>query len=93
MIVVSDTSPLHYLVLIGHVDVLLHLYGSILVPTSVAAELAHPAASDVVRAFIANPPPWMTIQSAQQLRAANFRIADRVDVYRVQLAAPRPVAK
>jgi predicted nucleic acid-binding protein len=32
MIVVSDTSPINYLVLIGPVDVLPQLYGEVIVP-------------------------------------------------------------
>jgi hypothetical protein len=39
MIVIADTSPLHYLILLEHADVLQHLYGRasfILVPTTLA---------------------------------------------------------
>jgi predicted nucleic acid-binding protein len=39
--VVSDTSPLSYLVLIGKIDALHVLYGEILIPPAVAAELSH----------------------------------------------------
>ena len=39
MIVVADTSPLNYLVLIGQIDVLKHLYGQVLIPPAVLAEL------------------------------------------------------
>jgi len=38
-VVVADTSPLNYLVLIGHIDVLHRLYGRVLVPSEVLAEL------------------------------------------------------
>lgn len=36
MIVVADAGPLHYLVLIGAVDVLPTLYSRVLVPETVA---------------------------------------------------------
>lgn len=38
-VVVADTSPLNYLVLIGQVDVLSQLYGEVLIPDIVAQEL------------------------------------------------------
>ncbi len=39
MIVVSDTSPINYLLEIGHIDVLSKLFGTIVIPTAVFAEL------------------------------------------------------
>ena len=39
MIVVSDTSPLNYLVLIGAIDVLPQLFGEVYVPPRVMQEL------------------------------------------------------
>ncbi|MCC7375088.1 MAG: hypothetical protein IT581_10555 [Verrucomicrobiales bacterium] len=39
--VISDTSPLHYLVLCGSVDVLPALFGEVLIPPKVAQELRH----------------------------------------------------
>lgn len=38
-VVVADTSPLNYLVLIGQVDVLRRLYGKVLIPPEVLDEL------------------------------------------------------
>ena len=39
-VVVADTSPLSYLVLIGQIEVLHRLYGKVFVPPEVLAELA-----------------------------------------------------
>jgi len=39
MIVISDTSPLCYLLLIDLIDVLPQLYGQVIVPQAVADEL------------------------------------------------------
>ncbi len=58
-VVVADTGPLHYLVLIGHIDVLPRLFGSVAVPATVAGELHHSNAPDAVRAWAASPPPWL----------------------------------
>ena len=61
MIVVADTSPLNYLVLIGAVGVVEPLYRRILMPESVVGELQNPATPSAVRDRIAQPPPWCEI--------------------------------
>ena len=48
-VVVADTSPLNYLALIEIVDVLPRLYGTIVVPEEVLAELRASGAPDPVR--------------------------------------------
>jgi predicted nucleic acid-binding protein len=63
MIVVSDTSPLNYLVLIGHVDVLPILFDRIVTPPAVIAELLHPGTPPPVRAWAMTPPSWLEIVS------------------------------
>lgn len=39
MIVVSDTSPLTNLAIVGHLELLKGLYGRVLIPTAVAEEI------------------------------------------------------
>lgn len=63
MIVVSDTSPLNYLVLIQHVNVLPSLFGRVVAPPAVVAELRHPGAPAAVRAWAAAPPEWLEVRS------------------------------
>ena len=48
MIVVSDTSPLNYLLLIREEGVLQPLFGRVIVPRAVLAELNHPATPALV---------------------------------------------
>jgi predicted nucleic acid-binding protein len=50
MIVVADSGPLHYLILLEQVDLLRRFYGQVLVPENVANELSATAAPDIVRA-------------------------------------------
>ena len=69
MIVLSDTSPINYLVLIGHVDVLPALFGEVILPAVVQGELLHPGAPQVVRDWLANPPSWHMIRHATQVDA------------------------
>jgi predicted nucleic acid-binding protein len=49
MIVVADTSPLNYLVLLGHIDILAKIYAEVLVLQTVLDELQD---SDEPRRFV-----------------------------------------
>jgi len=60
-VVISDTSPLNYLVLIDEAEVLRHLYGQVLVPAAVIAELQQAATPATVRHWVSHPPPWLEI--------------------------------
>jgi len=60
MIVVADTTPIRYLVVIEREHLLPALYGGVLIPPAVAAELDHESSPDVVRAWLARPPNWLT---------------------------------
>ena len=62
MIVVADSGPLRYLVLIGAIHVLPLLYERVLVPKAVAAELQDAKTPAAVRAWIAQPPPWLEVR-------------------------------
>jgi len=63
MLVVSNTSPICYLVIIGQIELLPRMFESILIPQTVRDELASPKAPTVVRQWISSPPPWLTLQS------------------------------
>jgi predicted nucleic acid-binding protein len=57
--VVSDTGPLHYLVLLEQVELLNRFFGEILVPSIVLAELNHERTPIAVRDFIRSKPSWL----------------------------------
>src|SRR2546421_206300 len=61
-LVVADTGPLNYLVLIETIDVLPRLFEQILVPAAVYDELLHADAPAPVRAFIAQKPAWLEVR-------------------------------
>ncbi len=63
MMVVADTGPLHYLVLVGVVEVLPPLYTRVIVPQKVAEELGATGAPLAVQAWIAQPPRWLEIRA------------------------------
>jgi len=52
-VVVADTGPLQYRILIGQSDVLPTLFPGAMAPTEVRAELTHPAAPEPVRLWAA----------------------------------------
>jgi predicted nucleic acid-binding protein len=59
VIVVADTSPLNYLILLGHSELLSSLFGRVLAPEAVLIEMQHPDAPPDVRIWAASPPPWL----------------------------------
>ncbi|BAY47934.1 hypothetical protein SAMD00079811_55530 [Scytonema sp. HK-05] len=68
MIVVSDTSPICYLLLIDHIRVLQELYGVVIIPQTVADELNASESPSVIRDWIAKPPDWLQIQPVETLQ-------------------------
>jgi len=69
MIVVSDTSPINYLVLIEFQDLLPKLFGRILIPGAVRRELESGGTSEPVKQFVAAAPDWIEVRSAPQVPA------------------------
>lgn len=67
MIVIADTSPLNYLIRLGHPDVLREIYGRVLVPHAVLTEMQHPDAPPEVRAWASAPPAWLEHKQVEQL--------------------------
>lgn len=63
MIVVSDTSPLCYLLLIDLIEVLPQLFGRVIIPQRVRDELLAPGAPEVVQEWISQPPDWLEVQT------------------------------
>jgi predicted nucleic acid-binding protein len=62
MIVIADATPLHYLVLIRHADILHDLYGKLLIPEAVRRELQAERTPDAVKHWVAGPTPWIEIR-------------------------------
>jgi predicted nucleic acid-binding protein len=66
MIVIADTTPLNYLVLIDRVEILPQLYGRVLIPPAVWEELQRPETPEAVRAWVTRPPAWLEIRSVKK---------------------------
>jgi len=63
MIVVADSGPLHYLILLEQIELLRRFYGQVLVPEPVANELSAAGAPAVVREWITKPPTWVDVRA------------------------------
>ena len=64
MIVIADTSPINYLVLIDQINVLPRIYGGILIPQAVYDELQDSASPRKVREWFSTHPDWLKISNA-----------------------------
>ena len=69
MIVVADTSPINYLVLIGEIDLLPQIFRKVLVPEAVWRELAASGSPQVVKDWIATGPAWVNVESPTAIDA------------------------
>jgi predicted nucleic acid-binding protein len=58
-LVVADTGPLRYLVLIDAINLLPRLFGRVLIPEIVGAELSRPSTPLPVRKWLAGNPTWL----------------------------------
>ena len=66
MIVIADTSPLNYLILIDLPHILHELFREVIVPRAVLTEMESPLAPDKVRQWLARRPEWMIVNDIRQ---------------------------
>ncbi len=62
MIVIADTTPANYLVLIQQADLLPRLFGQVLIPPAVFDELKDPETPALVRTWLAKAPSWLQVK-------------------------------
>jgi predicted nucleic acid-binding protein len=61
-VVVADTGPINYLLLIDAIELLPRLFQTVRIPQLVCAELASAGAPALVRDWVAMPPDWLSIE-------------------------------
>ena len=66
MIVVADTSPLIVLSKIGEIQILPALFGEVLIPPDVKAELAAGSKDQAAHDLAARPPTWLVERTPSQ---------------------------
>jgi predicted nucleic acid-binding protein len=84
MIVISDTTPLNYLLLVGEIDILHRLFGDVTLPSTVLEEMLHEAAPEVVRRWAGDLPSWATVRAPEV--ALFFPGLDRGEADAISLA-------
>ena len=62
MLVIADTGPVNYLVLVGHIEVLPPLFGKVILPSVVRDELTDAGTPLIVQNWIAHPPAWVDVR-------------------------------
>ncbi len=62
MLVVADTSPLHYLVLVDAVSILPSRFGRIRIPRAVMDELQHTRTPQPIGVWLASSPAWLDMR-------------------------------
>jgi predicted nucleic acid-binding protein len=62
VIVIADTTPLHYLILLDHAEILRELYGCVIIPDAVARELQAQRTPAPVRQWMASPRGWLEVR-------------------------------
>jgi predicted nucleic acid-binding protein len=66
-VVVSDTSPLHYLILCGAETILPRLFRQVVIPPTVFRELQQPNTPPPVREWARSLPTWVAVQTPKAL--------------------------
>lgn len=62
MIVVADSGPLHYLILLDQTELLHHFYGQVIVPEAVFRELSSGRTPEPVKRWLSKPPSWLRVR-------------------------------
>jgi len=60
-LVIADTGPINYLILIERIDLLPALFQKVILPSAVQRELDDRDTPSSVRDWIANPPAWVEV--------------------------------
>jgi predicted nucleic acid-binding protein len=89
-LVVSDASPLHYLILIGTVDVLPLLFSKVMVPEHVISqELQAPRTPRLVQDWVRKLPPWVEIRRPSSTEKLGLGLGEEQAIaLAIELLAP-----
>ncbi len=85
-LVIADTGPIQYLIQIGQIEVLPHLFERIAIPVMVRDELSHPLAPLAVLDWIQEPPAWLEIHDTSGLAKMTGLDAGETDAIALAMA-------
>ncbi len=86
MIVIADTSPINYLILIGDQDLLHSLFGEVIIPEMVFQELQAHSTPSAVRQWVGRRPDWLSIRKATASPDNTLSHLDDGEIEAIQLA-------
>jgi len=84
MLVVADSSPLIALISISHIEILPQLFGTVIIPLAVGAELRDAKRPQAIRSFIERPPTWLIERSPKTI--GSFPLLDAGEAAAISLA-------
>jgi predicted nucleic acid-binding protein len=85
-VIISNTTPINYLVLIDHIVVLPHLYARIIIPQAVFGELQEEGTPAKVKAWVAAHPPWLEVRTVTASPDAALALLDVGEREAIRLA-------
>ena len=91
MLVIADTTPLNYLILIDAVDLLPRLYPQIILPRGAWIELQQPGTPTAVSLWARELPSWVDVREAPHSAdptLAGFGAGEREAILLAELYAP-----
>lgn len=86
MIVVADTTPLNYLILIDEVELLPALFGHVLIPSAVFEELSNVRTPSKVRRWMEHLPEWLEVRNVSTITNPLLNNLDPGEREAIQLA-------
>ncbi len=86
MIVISDTSPINYLILIGEINLLEKLYQEVIIPPIVFEELTADASPKKVKIWLKNRPEWLLVRKPSISTTLTFFGLDAGETEAIELA-------
>jgi len=88
MIVVADSGPLHYLILVGEIDLLRQFYGEVRIPLAVERELSSAGAPTQIVEWIANLPAWVRVETTKESLIPSLMGAGEGEAIALAIALP-----
>jgi predicted nucleic acid-binding protein len=87
-LVIADTGPINYLIVIGHVELLPVLFERIILPATVLGELTSRKAPVSVQAWAAALPSWLDVRESPRsiLQDSSFSSIDPGEKAAIELA-------
>jgi predicted nucleic acid-binding protein len=86
MIIISDTTPLHYLILLEKAELLQKLFGIIIIPEAVFREMQHEGTPEVVRKWIASLPAWVQVKTPSEKHLGQVKELGKGETEAIALA-------